>query len=50
MIITTPASALLPAPAPVHSSSGDGNAPLWLVIPFMVVVAGVLLVRFLRRR
>ena len=51
MIISTVTAAVLAAPAPVHSNSGGGsNAPLWLVVPFMVIVAGVLLVRYLRRR
>jgi len=49
MIISILAAAQLAAPA-VHSKSG-GNAPMWLVVPFVVViVAGVVLLRFLRRR
>ena len=48
MIISILAAAPLAATTG-HSTSG-GNAPVWLVVPFMVVVAGFLLVRYLRRR
>ncbi|WP_255557552.1 hypothetical protein [Modestobacter sp. L9-4] len=35
--------------APFPAGSGGGNAPIWLVAPFMAVIVGVLFVRVIRR-